>query len=324
MNTTSTSIQLSDRRRGASVFVRQVALYLVLILLVVGVAGRLFFNTARTHLEAEVGGKLESVARIATRHTPIERLALIRVGDDQSRMVLRLKQRLEEIREETGLLNLYVFRPDRTSLLDLDPTVAIGTVYDLPQLGGDGITSLRRMPSTHTLGHVTPSGAIRMSAFAAITDSAGTLAAIVGVDAGSAELEILERMRQRLYWIGAACAGLAFIAALLFARSITRPVRHIADVAERLGAGDYTARADVHTRDELEVLASAVNRMAEQVRQRDEALKEMAASVAHEVRNPLNSIKLLLALLAEDIDAGRQEARGETLQRPRPRMAGGG
>ena len=108
-------------------------------------------------------------------------------------------------------------------------------------------------------------------------DSSGALAAIVGVDGGSAELETLERMRARLYWIAAACAGLAFIAALLFARSITLPVRHIADVAERLGTGDYSARADVHTRDELEVLASAVNRMAEQVRERDAALKEMAA-----------------------------------------------
>ncbi|MFP6647414.1 MAG: HAMP domain-containing protein [Candidatus Latescibacterota bacterium] len=107
-------------------------------------------------------------------------------------------------------------------------------------------------------------------------DSSGALAAIVGVDGGSAELETLERMRARLYWIAAACAGLAFIAALLFARSITLPVRHIADVAERLGTGDYSARADVHTRDELEVLASA-NRMAEQVRERDAALKEMAA-----------------------------------------------
>lgn len=32
------------------------------------------------------------------------------------------------------------------------------------------------------------------------------------------------------------------------------------------------------------------------------------------MRNPLNSIKLLLALLAEDIAAGRQEVQGETLQ----------
>lgn len=300
-------------RRGPSIFARQVALYLILILLVVGVVGQLFLSTARDYLEAEVGGKLEYFARIAARDAPLERLDLIRVGAEQSRMVLRLKQDLEKIREETGLLNIYVFRPDYSSLLDLDPAVPIGTTYELPQLGTADISGLGQQPSMHTLAYATPAGSMGMSAYAGIVDSTGTLAAIVGVDAGDV-LEILHRLRQRLYWIAAGCASLAFFAALIFARSITRPVRHIADVAERLGGGDYSARADVHTRDEVEVLADAVNRMAEQVRERDDALKEMAASVAHEVRNPLNSIKLLLALLAEDIASGREDARKETLQ----------
>ena len=39
------------------------------------------------------------------------------------------------------------------------------------------------------------------------------------------------------------------------------------------------------------------------------------------MRNPLNSIKLLLALLAEDIAAGRQEVQGETLQTLRRRSS---
>jgi signal transduction histidine kinase len=314
MNTSSSQGTTTGRRRGPSILVRQLGFYLVFILLVIGVAGQLFFATARSHLENEIGGKLESVARIAARDAPLVQLRLIRVGADRSRMVLRLKQDLEKIREATGLLNLRVFRPDLTSLLDLDSSVTIGSQYRLPELGVDGIDRLRREHSIHTLGYLSPDGTNQMSAYAGLTDSTGVLSAIVGVVAGAAELDILERMRTRLLWIATGCAGLAGIAALLFARSITRPVRHIADVAERLGAGDYTARADVRTRDEVEVLATAVNLMAEQVRQRDAALKEMAASVAHEVRNPLNSIKLLLALLAEDIASGRGGTQQETLQ----------
>ena len=303
----------SAGRRGPSIFVKQVALYLVLILLVGGVTSQLFFTTARAHLEEEVGGKLETVARIATRHTPLERLELIRVGDDQSRMVLRLRQRLEEIQEATAVLNLYVFRPDLTCLLDLDSSVVIGTAYTLPHYTERLRATIAGGASAHTLGYETPSGDLRMSAFAPVVDSTGAVAAIVGVDAGAAELVIVERMRQRLYWITGACAAAALLAALGFARSIAGPVRHIADVARRLGQGDYAARASVRTRDEVEVLAVAVNRMAKQVRERDAALKEIAASVAHEIRNPLNSIKLLLTLLADDIAAGRTEGLQESL-----------
>ena len=70
----------------------------------------------------------------------------------------------------------------------------------------------------------------------------------------------------------------------------------MARTAEQLGEGNYAARAAVESRDEVGVLADAINRTAEQVRKRDAALKEMAASVAHEIRNPLNSIKLLVSL----------------------------
>ncbi len=60
----------------------------------------------------------------------------------------------------------------------------------------------------------------------------------------------------------------------------------------------------IRSRDELGVLAESINRMAEDVRERDATLKEMAATVAHEIRNPLNSMKLLLSLLDEELQEG--------------------
>ena len=83
MDATSGPDANQSRRRKPSIFVRQVLLYLVFILLVVGIAGRLFFAAARTFLEDEIDSKLESLARIATRDAPLERLDLIRVGDDR-------------------------------------------------------------------------------------------------------------------------------------------------------------------------------------------------------------------------------------------------
>ena len=121
-------------------------------------------------------------------------------------------------------------------------------------------------------------------------------------------------MGTRLYWIALISIAVASLLALLFARSITRPVREIAQTAERLGKGDYEARVTVSSRDEVGILADSINRMAEDVRERDAALKEMAATVAHEIRNPLNSMKLLVSLLDEELKDGQITLQTSTLE----------
>lgn len=313
---TAVTTQPAGRRFWRSIFFKQLSLYLLLILLISGVIGYFFLATARQHLEAEVGQKLQDIARISARNADLERLELIRVGDDRTRMVLRLKEKLGQIREATGIRNIYIFRTDRTALLDLDESVRIGSPYRLPQLSAADMRQLEAGASVHTPGYEAGPEEIFVSAYAPVLQRDGKLFAVVGVEAGAGELAIIERMSKRLYWIACGSIAAAVGLALVLARSITRPIRHISHTAARLGRGEYEARASVESADEVGVLAIAVNQMAEQVRQRDAALKEMAASVAHEIRNPLNSIKLLIDLLDEELGEqkdGRPSSTIETL-----------
>ncbi len=109
---------------------------------------------------------------------------------------------------------------------------------------------------------------------------------------------------------GAAVAGTLVLAwvAHRTARGITRPVGVIAVLAGRLATGDLGARARVEGARELVALGAAIERMAERLaryqaelaeRNRLSALGELAARVAHEIRNPLTAIKLHAELLAE-------------------------
>ena len=296
------------------IFFKQLSLYLLLILFMSGIIGYFLLVTARQHLEVEVGRKLQYIARISARTLPLERLELIRVGADSSRMVLRLEEKLQQIRQEaSGIRNIYAFGPDMRSLVDLDPANPIGAAYDLPQFDPSALERLEQGKSVHTPGYPTPAG-LQVSAYAPVLDGEGGLFAVVGVDAGGGELALIDRLSTRLYWLVGAGVGLAVGLALLFARIITRPVRQIAQTAERLGRGDYEARVRIESGDEVGVLAGAVNRMAEQVRLRDTALKEMAAGVAHEIRNPLNSLKLLVDLLDEETGPGRTPTQADTVK----------
>ena len=80
---------------------------------------------------------------------------------------------------------------------------------------------------------------------------------------------------------------------LFFAGTITRPVRRLAQAAERVRAGggrkvaipDFTARHD-----EIGRLSAALGDMTEALWVRMDAIESFVADVAHEVKNPLSSV----------------------------------
>ena len=303
-----------SKKNGRSIFTTQTVSYLLIIIVITVTFSLFFFSTAKTHLEKEVGRKLQDIASIAARNAPFERLDLIKVGDDQTRMVLRLKERLGEIRQATGVENIIIFRQDRTSLIDLDPKRIIGELYELPQFGEYFLDDLKGGRAVSTESFRKPSGKLFIAAYAPVQDIDGRLFAVVGVNAGTREVEVIEQLRTRLYLIAGWGVVLAFVLALLLARTLTRPIRGMAQTAERIGQGDYQARVELPSTAELRVLADSINAMASRVQSRDAKLKEMSASVAHEIRNPLNSIKLLITLLGEELEEQRGITPAKTLE----------
>jgi signal transduction histidine kinase len=94
--------------------------------------------------------------------------------------------------------------------------------------------------------------------------------------------------------------GLALVAVLGYvsAHAIARPLERLAEQAKALPAG----RVDpVGGGAELDHLVEAMNRMLEEVRRAERliVMGRMAAGVAHEVRNPLSSMKMTVQMLRE-------------------------
>jgi signal transduction histidine kinase len=67
----------------------------------------------------------------------------------------------------------------------------------------------------------------------------------------------------RLGGIGVACLIVASLISLLFARRLSRPIQHLAQVTSQVATGDLGARAAIEGSDDVASLATAFNRMAD-------------------------------------------------------------
>ena len=85
----------------------------------------------------------------------------------------------------------------------------------------------------------------------------------------------------------------------LLAWSMTSPVARLRQAAQRLAAGDLTARAGAplaSRRDELAQLMRDFDRMAERIEQLMEAQSRLLKDVSHELRSPLARLSVALGL----------------------------
>jgi signal transduction histidine kinase len=131
----------------------------------------------------------------------------------------------------------------------------------------------------------------------------------------------IRRTRLVLILIGLAVFLLGMFGATLLARGISRPIRKLAEGTVRIAKGDFSHAIPIDSQDELGHLARSFNAMTTQLLATREAMEiaqkklvqaeklasigRLAATIAHEIRNPLTSVKLNIQKVAED---GRLEA----------------
>ena len=125
-------------------------------------------------------------------------------------------------------------------------------------------------------------------------------------------MEAIAEAKRTLTWymlgIAVLVTGLVALISHLIGRNLTNPIKVLVDSTARVAKGNLDEQYELKTYDEIGDLAAAFNQMTRDLKQsRDQLIQaerlatagKMSASFAHEIRNPLSSMRMLAQMLMQ-------------------------
>jgi two-component system, OmpR family, sensor histidine kinase MtrB len=189
---------------------------------------------------------------------------------------------------------------------DADSTIPVSLLHTVQQEQENGESG-----KTENLLYYTPTTLF-------LTPGAqGTPAIVFGVPLGNSyqlyfvfplteEQQTLQLVQTTLIGVGIALVALLAAIASLVTRWVVVPVRHAAQAAQRLSAGQLEERMVVGGVDDLAMLATSFNDMADSLQEKLHELEELSkvqrqfvSDVSHELRTPMTTIRMAAEILFE-------------------------
>ena len=133
-----------------------------------------------------------------------------------------------------------------------------------------------------------------LGSYATVELDRNTLLGVIAMQDESAALASVGDMRTQTMFVSLIAAALALFIGFFFADKLTRPVRELANGAQRIAAGDFSQRVKVIGRTELAELGSSFNQMTDQI---ERFVSDLQRSAAENRELFLGTVKALAAAI---------------------------
>lgn len=293
---------------------RLIFLFVLQIVLVLFLSGWYLQWHLRNVLEQELSEKLQAIATTIASQLETDLVLELMPGDESTRNYANLRQALVQIQSATRMKRLFIFDRHYRSLLDTDTFVRVG--FELPRLKVDlsELDDVFNGNCTSSVLFIGNDGLPYKTGYAPMVLD-GEIVGGIGVDGSAASLEVINDIRKNLIRIGLIAMLLAGFLALFFSNRLTLPLRKLQTAAQCIGRGDLTRAIEIRGSDEIAFLGRTLEEMRRGILTRDARQKQMLASVAHEIRNPLGGIELFTGLLIEELAQQKPRQKAEKILR---------
>ncbi len=138
----------------------------------------------------------------------------------------------------------------------------------------------------------------------------------LGVREEARRISFLDQLLNYFMLIGLAGLLLTVLLAGVIARHVSAPIQQLIGFSRHIGKGDFEKPAPEMESTEVTVLRDAMEQMRHDLSAQHREREQLLAQIAHEIRNPLGGIELLIGLIREESEGHESiNAKARTIQK---------
>ncbi|MFQ6042971.1 MAG: HAMP domain-containing protein, partial [Candidatus Poribacteria bacterium] len=256
------------RRFKYQTFIKFLFSFVLLLLATVNISSWYFYYTTTRQLDDELGERLASLASTCAIALDGEVLAMLRPGDEGSLLYRQLQAQLERMQEATKA-KVYLVDKENRYLVDVKGEYKIGSENLFLRLDEQELRNVRLGQSAFSILYKGTDGKYYKSGYAPVRNADGEVVAVLVAEARAQFFDGIKLTRRRLFYIGGISALIAVAISAFFAQSLVAPLQKLVKTAQKIEAGDLSARVKLNKRNEFGFLSSAFDKMVDALEERE-------------------------------------------------------
>ncbi|MCK4642939.1 sensor histidine kinase [bacterium] len=214
-----------------------------------------------------------------------------------------LRERLSGYRDNFDIDNILLLNSDKRVILDLSDMFRNGEEFLMMDINDKQFLALKNGQIKKSSLYKNMQNIYSENVYIPIIGKNGDLRGVLVLYASVKYFTSIMNFQRKLISFFLAMIIILIFVVYWLASTISNPVIRLSKVVDRIGMGEMDIHVPYKTRaDEVGHLAENIQSMMTKIENRDMYMRQMSAGIAHEIRNPLTSIKGNLMLIKRRVD----------------------